>query len=74
MNKNYTEREYISKKGINCLESSVFGRCKIISKQEVKEELEGNECFAKCDNIPESKYKFYVDEEIVKYYATLKAQ
>jgi hypothetical protein len=44
----------------------------IISKEEVKEELEGNECFFKCENVPTSKYKFYVDEEVVQYFATLK--
>lgn len=72
MENKYSERNYISKKGFNCVESSAFGKCKIITKQEAKEEMEGNECFEKCDNIPESKYKFYVDTEIFKYYAVLK--
>ena len=63
--------EIISKSG-KYVGNPYFGKCKIITKAEAKEEIEGNECFSKCDNIPESKYKFYVDIETSEYFAVLK--
>ena len=68
----YSEKEYISKKGNKYVESSIFGKCKVISQTDVCYELEGNERFYPCDNIPESDYKFYVDEEVLLYYACKK--
>ena len=68
----YSERPYTSKKGFPCVESSVFGRCKILNRAELKDEMESNECFEKCSKIKESKYNFYVDTEIFTYYACLK--
>lgn len=68
----YNEKEYMNKKGFPWVESSIFGKCKVISKQRVREELSGNECFCMCDNIPDSKYNFYVDTETFGYFACKK--
>lgn len=68
----YTERTYTSKKGLSCLESSVYGRCEVITKEELKDLLDDNEELYPCENIRASKYKFYVDMEIARHYAVLK--
>jgi hypothetical protein len=69
----YIEEEYTgSKTGKSLLMSSAFGKCEVINRKEVKDQKEDNECFEECDNIKESKYKFYVDTEAFEYYACLK--
>lgn len=52
------------------IKNKVFGLCKIMSGDEVVEEFEQNECFAKCDDLPDSNYLFYVDMETGEYFAS----
>lgn len=68
----YTEHEYTSKRGDPCVDSSIFGKCVILTRAEVDEELKDNECFIPCKSIPESKFDFYLDTEIIKYFACRK--
>ena len=70
--KDLKEVEYVSATGKEYLDSSAFGRCEIITKEDAREELEDNECFYECDRIKSSKYKYYVDEEIMTWYAVRK--
>ena len=70
--KNLKEVEYVSATGQEYLDSSAFGKCEIISKDEAWEEMEGNECFYPCDTVKGSKYIYYVDEEIMTWYAVRK--
>lgn len=70
--KNLKEVEYVSATGKEYLNSSAFGRCEIISKAEARKEMDGNECFYPCDTIKGSKYVYYVDEEIMTWYAVRK--
>lgn len=52
--------------------SSIFGKCEVITKEEVIEQFDNNECFNNCDNVSESKYKFFYDYETNEYFALLK--
>lgn len=65
--------ENLSSNG-NFVINKIYPMAYIVSKKDVKEELEGNECFCTCENIPSSKYKFYVDTEVIQYFATLKKE
>lgn len=71
--KEFTEEEYTGKtSSIHFVINNVFGKCEIITAKQSKEELVNNECFYICDPVKESKYIFFVDEEINKYYAVPK--
>lgn len=69
-----SEREFTSPGGKPGVESPVFGKCRIISKAEAKANLAENEEFVPCEPVKGSKFNFYVDLEIPRYYAVRKTE
>lgn len=70
----HIEREYITERGNKFVESSIFGKCRVLTKEQVHAEFEENEEFDYCETPKNSKYTYYIDGEICKYYASLKGE
>lgn len=63
--------EKLSKSGKYVI-NSFWGKAKIMTKKEIDDEFDNNEEIQCCEPIKESEYRWYIDMEVLEYYAVLK--